>query len=426
MKIKLFFCALFCATSVLAQVPKLEFPLGGNAFSSARDSKTVSNKGLVQWSDPKEHFKMYVRTTAFGKLSIGTGDFIAKEDASLSFEINGVAKTIDFVSGKPSSKIISWELTDTGYTTILLKGIKKQGEYFPALEKLYLEGKALTGNTAFVRNNEGNFFYWGRRGPSTHLSYTMPTNMDVTYFYNELTVPKDEDIIGSYYMANGFAEGYFGIQVNSETERRILFSVWSPFNTDDPKSIPEDQKIKMLKKGKDVYTGEFGNEGSGGQSYLKLPWKAGNTYKFLLKGVPEADSTTTYSAWFYAPEEGDWRLIASFKRPKTKTYLKRFHSFLENFIPQTGDISRKVLFNNQWVGDASGNWKELTDARFTIDNTGNVKYRLDYAGGEEKGGFFLMNCGFFDNFTPARSTFSRPAGNKQPNIDFKKLENLGQ
>ena len=60
-------------------------------------------------------------------------------------------------------------------------------------------------------------------------------------------------------MANGFGEGYYGIQVNSDTERRILFSIWSPFKTDDPNSIPDDQKIKLLKKGKGVTSGEFGN-----------------------------------------------------------------------------------------------------------------------------------------------------------------------
>ena len=26
----------------------------------------------------------------------------------------------------------------------------------------------------------------------------------------------------------------FGIQVNSDSERRVLFSIWSPFSTDDP------------------------------------------------------------------------------------------------------------------------------------------------------------------------------------------------
>lgn len=152
---------------------------------------------------------------------------------------------------------------------------------------------------AFVQNNDGNFYYWGRRGPSVHLSYQVPTDKNIEWYYNELTVPVGQDIIGSYYMANGFGEGYFGIQVNTDTERRILFSVWSPFVTDDPAAIPDSKKIKLLKKGEGVITGEFGNEGSGGQSYLKYNWIAGNTYKFLLRGVPQKDNSTTYSAYFF-------------------------------------------------------------------------------------------------------------------------------
>lgn len=123
------------------------------------------------------------------------------------------------------------------------------------------------------------------------------------------------------------------MQYNSPTERRILFSVWSPFDTQNPKEIPDDQKIKLLRQGKDVHIGEFGNEGSGGQSYLKYPWKAGNTYKFLMQIRPDGNGNTTYTAYFYATDEKEWKLIASFLRPKTNTWYKRPHSFLENFSP---------------------------------------------------------------------------------------------
>jgi hypothetical protein len=47
---------------------------------------------------------------------------------------------------------------------------------------------------------------------------------------------------------------------------------------------------------------------------------------------------------------------ASFNRPEN-TYLKRFHSVLENFSPEQGNKSHEVLFNNQWYCDANGNWK---------------------------------------------------------------------
>ncbi|MFM8725266.1 MAG: DUF3472 domain-containing protein, partial [Planctomycetaceae bacterium] len=145
----------------------------------------------------------------------------------------------------------------------------------------------------FVRDNQGNMFYWGRRGPSVHLGYTVPRDLPLEYACTELTVPEGQDTIGSYFMANGFSEGYFGMQVNSASERRILFSVWSPFQTDDPKSIPAEQRIVTLASGPDVHIGEFGNEGSGGQSYLVHPWKAGTVCRFLTRVQPDAGSNTT-------------------------------------------------------------------------------------------------------------------------------------
>jgi len=287
-------------------------------------------------------------------------------------------------------------------------------------------GAPIKKNWGYVPNNQDNFFYWGRRGPSVHLSYTVPDTLQAEWFYNEVTLPADNEVIGSYYMANGFGEGYFGMQVNGPTERRILFSVWSPFHTDDPKQIPEDQKIILLKKGPDVQTGEFGNEGAGGQSFLRYPWKAGTTYKFLLHGRPLQDGYTVYTAYFFAPEENSWRLIASFKRPKTQTWLKRFHSFLENFIPEQGDQVRWVQFGNQWVKSSQGTWFECTSARFSYDNTAAKGYRLDYAGGITGEQFFLKNAGFFSGPTKSGQVWQRKAQNHPPVIPWDQLWNYSK
>src|SRR5690606_38526648 len=157
------------------------------------------------------------------------------------------------------------------------QGKEKSSAYIADVNEVLLGGSATTEKVYYVKDD----FYWGRRGPSVHLNYEVPTTEDILWFYNEITVPEGEDVLGSYFMANGFGQGYFGIQVNSEAERRILFSVWSPYETDDPSSIPDDYKIILLDKGEGVHAGEFGNEGSGGQSYRKFMWKAGTTYKFL-------------------------------------------------------------------------------------------------------------------------------------------------
>lgn len=424
LKVFFYFIASLTAKNISAQ--SISLPLAGNAFSSshADGGKTITNKGITNWSNPNEYFTTYLRITKPGSLIISIDEKpLIEGQSTLMFSINSKqAKKVVFDEAKAfNNKIGEWQIKDTGYVAIEIKALSKTKNYFPSISSLNISGSALEGKTAYVKNNEGNFFYWGRRGPSVRLNYQQPEYVNAEWFYNEVTVPVGEDLLGSYFMANGFSEGYFGMQVNGPNERHVLFSVWSPFNTDDPKSIPESHKIKMLKKGENVHTGEFGNEGSGGQSYLNFPWKAGNTYKFLLHGTPSSDSTTTYTAYFFAPELGKWQLIASFKRPQTQTYLKRFHSFLENFIPEQGDKTRSVSFNNQWICDDKGNWKELNSARFTTDNTGNKGYRMDFAGGEKNNAFYLKNCGFFNHYTIPKTNFVRKYTNKKPNIDFNKL-----
>ena len=401
----------------------LELPIAGNTWVTGAEGRTkmLTNNGVESWTGKGVQFATYIRVSQPGNVRIALQ---AKTDgeSKLKISLGGKEKTVT-IKGDVLQQYTAgeWKVTDTGYVKIILSGVSKTGQRYAEVTGYSLSGTAVAGKTAFVATNEGNFYYWGRRGPSVHLSYPFAESLKAKWFYNEVTVPEGDDVIGSYYMANGFGEGYFGIQVNSPTERRILFSVWSPFSTDDPKSIPKDQRIRLLKKGDGVTTGEFGNEGSGGQSFLRYNWKAGVTYKFLLKGEPDGKGNTVYTAYFFAPEKKDWMLIASFSRPKTDTYLKRFHSFLENFIPEQGDKERKVFFNNQWVGDAAGNWTELTKANFTYDNTAAKGYRMDYAGGLRDGQFYLRNCGFFADYTPFRSSFNRPPLAKKPVVVLEQL-----
>lgn len=266
----------------------------------------------------------------------------------------------------------------------------------------------------YVRSNEGNMFYWGRRGPSVHLRYEVPGDRQLQFAYSEVTVRADEDSIGSFFMANGFGEGYFGFQVNSPSERRVLFSVWSPFRTDNPRDIPVDQRITTRGRGVDVHIGEFGNEGSGGQSYLVFPWKSDTTYRFLTEVRPDGAGNTLYTSWFGEKASDQWRLIASFRRPQTETYLRGFHSFLENFNPSYGHVTRRAHYGNVWVRDTQGQWHECTRARFSVDATGRDRQRIDFVGGADGDRFYLRNCGFFDQTGRPGETFARESSADGP------------
>jgi hypothetical protein len=202
----------------------------------------------------------------------------------------------------------------------------------------------------------------------------------------------------------------------------VLFSIWSPFNTDNPRDIPEEDRIVALARGPNVHIGEFGNEGSGGQSRLLYPWKAGRTYRFLTKVEPDGKGNTVYTSWFGDKAAHEWFLIASFRRPKTDTHLRGFHSFLESFDPSRGHIGRRAFYGNVWVCDIDGHWHECTKARFTVDPTGGNRHRLDFTGGVEGDRFFLRNCGFFNETgTPGEIHTRETSSTDQPQIKFDEL-----
>lgn len=401
---------------------KTAIGLGGNAYTIIDpNGAEIHDTGIKNWTGPnsvvsayfsvqkaQENIKVSIRARGEGKIKIT----IAETDKEIT--LNSTQYT--------EVAIGTYSFPNVGYQRVDFTGIFKTGNTYGEISDILLDG--VEGGMNYVHDFPN---YWGRRGPSVHMGYELPKNKNIEYFYNEVSVPHGQDVMHSYFMACGFSQGYFGIQVNSPHERRVLFSVWSPFDTQDPKQIPEDQRIKVLRRGKDVHIGEFGNEGSGGQSYLRYPWVAGTTYKFLIKIHPNGNDSTDYTAYFFPPEEGKWLMIASFQRPKTNTWVTGTHSFLENFNPQMGWRERMVEFGNQWVCDKDGNWYELTQGRFTCDATGEAKVRMDYTGGvtENKKRFFLKNCGFFNENTPSRTPFVRESfGLPHPEIDFQALEKL--
>ncbi len=399
----------------------INIPLGGNAFLTQNvNGAEINDDGISQWKDPATIISSWIRVNQKGKINLSIRAKAYAPNTKLQVTVGNKSYPVNISSKEwtivPVANNI--EIAQTGYLRIDIQGINKSGDFFADLSDLVMDGVALEVAPNYVHDFS---YHFGRRGSSVYVTYPFPEKESIEYFYSEVTVPTGNDVIGSYYMANGFMEGYFGIQVNSETERRVLFSVWSPFNTEDPKEIPEDQKIKALQKGKDVYIGEFGNEGLGGQSYLKYPWKAASTYKFLTRIYPDGKGNTVYTAYFYATEDNEWRLIASFLRPKTDTWYTFAHSFLENFIPEQGYITRQGEFGNQWVVTNKGKWIEISDATFRYDGTAEAKMRLDYAGGETNNRYFLKICGFFDQNTRYDTLLKRNKTNKHPDINLKKI-----
>jgi hypothetical protein len=396
-------------------------PLAGNAYFSGTLSPSIGASGVSNWTSANTTVNSYVRTGT-GNLSVKIKAKVAGSGnvSVIKMTINGTSKNVTINSSSFSDIYVGdFAISTSGYQKISLKGISRTGSVYADISDITIGSDAASTDVLYVNN--ADYYYWGRRGPSCHLSYTYPTTQNIAYFYSEITVPVGQDPIGSYYMANGFGEGYFGIQVNSATERRVLFSVWSPYDTNNPNDLANEYKVLENRRGSGVTVQPFGNEGTGIQSIKVFNWKAGNSYKFLLKAQPDGSGKTDYTAWFYAPETGSWQLIASLKRPFTNKYLSNFHSFIENFDPSKGDLTRQAHYKNQWIRTSGGTWQKITSAKFTVDATYTANQRTDAAGGTNTSGYFLKNCGFFNDIVAPNSTFNYNNTSNAPSINFTTL-----
>jgi hypothetical protein len=293
------------------------------------------------------------------------------------------------------------ELVEPGYQTFLLEATATEGSDLGNIRSLVLDGEP-TADCHFNMKPR-------RNAASVHLSYPVEKGVEVSAFYCEMTGL--EDPLWTYYMACGWHRGYFGMQVNSHTERRIIFSVWdSGDEAISRDKVAQGNRVTLVDKGKDVYSGDFGNEGTGGHSHLKFQWKTGEKQRFLVTAEPVNSTSTVFSGYYFRNDLNEWMLISSWKAPKEGGYLRGLYSFSENFVGDNGDVVRKALYGNQWIRTSAGQWLELTTAKFSHDETGKSD-RLDRFMGLQDDQFFLSHGGFIDEFTEYGTAMSRkPSG----------------
>ena len=378
-------------------------PDGGGARVSSR-------AGVTGWRDPAQKVLWFGEFKNQGPL-----------DAALELRLpeNTISKLRLTVAGQPRDAEVkgtgtntvvarfgSFSLKEAGYQRFALESLNEAGRPSGDLETLLLDGPAV---------NDAHFNLKPRRNAaSVHLRYPLPKGTDVAAFYCEMTGL--DDPVHTYYMACGWHRGYFGMQVNSPTERRIIFSVWDSGNEAvDRGKVGNENRVTLVAKGEGVNAGDFGNEGTGGHSHLKFPWRTGEKQRFLVTARPTNGTFTVFSGYYFHPDKQAWMLISSWRAPKDGGWLRGLYSFSENFVGSTGHLRRKASYGNQWIRTDTGEWLELTTASFSHDGTGKAD-RLDRFMGLEDGQFFLSHGGFVPGATKSGESLTRPATGLPPKI----------
>lgn len=368
----------------------------------------VSGAGVTHWHGSAINVSWFGEVKSPGKVQCDVALRLrAGAVSKLRLTVAGQSRETT-VLGKGSDPVKAafgqFEIPSGGYQRFTLESLNAAGESNGDIEALLLDGPAA---------KDAHFNLHPRRNAaSVHLFYPAPKDVKVEQFYCEVTAV--EDPLWTYYMACGWHRGYFGMQVNGPTERRIIFSVWdSGGEAIDRRKVASEDRVTLVAKGDGVIANDFGHEGTGGHSHLVYPWKTGEKQRFLLTSVPSDETHTVYSGYYFHPKQRTWVLISSWKAPKDGGYARGLHSFSENFGGSNGHLRRKALFGNQWVRTADARWVELTHASFSHDPTGRAD-RLDRFMGVEQGQFFLSHGGFVSGFTRYGEAFDRPATGTPP------------
>jgi hypothetical protein len=401
---------------------ELQIPANTAYLEPDTGGATVSaDKGVTQWKDAGTSVLWYGQIKQPGKLTAAV-DIILPEGSQATFTLMVAPaaarpyqpdKNLDTTRtatakgqavGMVRLDFGDFDVTEPGYQVFRLSRSEEDAGPVGDVKALVLDGPS---------TDDAHFNLKPRRNAaSVHLSYPVDRETKVSAFYCEMTGV--EDPLWTYYMACGWHRGYFGMQVNSPTERRIIFSVWdSGGEAVDRKKVDDVNRVQLVAKGDGVYSGDFGNEGTGGHSHLKYWWKTGEKQKFLVTAEPISETHTVYAGYYFHPDSKSWMLISSWKAPKEGGYMRGLYSFSENFIGRNGNVLRKALYGNQWIRTAAGDWLEVTTAKFSHDGTGKTD-RLDRFMGVEQGQFFLSHGGFVNGFTEFGVPFERVSSGPSP------------
>jgi hypothetical protein len=401
--------AVAAAAAGSASAAELRIPAFTAYTLPEPDGARVSARGLTRWTDPTLTVNWYGRFPRPGEVRAKVILRLPENvESKLRLAVAGQAREVAVKGGGGENPVAAdfgvFNLDRAGYQRFTLESLNARGEPFGDLEALLLDGPAMDGAQFNLKER--------RNAASVHLVYPVPAGTNIAAFYCEVTAV--DDPTATFYMACGWHRGYFGMQVNSAAERRIIFSVWDSGNEAvDRDQVAEENRVKLMGKGDGVYAGDFGNEGTGGHSHLKFLWRTGEKQRFIVIAQPTNGTFTVFSGYYFHPDQRKWMLISSWRAPKEGGWLRRLHSFSENFWGSNGHLRRKALFGNQWIRTASGEWIEWVTSSFSHDPTGKAD-RLDRFMGVEDGQFFLCHGGFLDGFTAFGERFTRPPIGQAP------------
>ena len=218
-----FAVAAFAAAPFVSQSEDAPASLRVPAFTAysepgVEDVEVSPEHGLTGWTNAKDKIAWYGNIATAGTLNVAVSLHMPAKAVSrlrlTAAQPSSKTKMVGIVreaNGGANGGLVTVDfgqvpVSTPGYYRFALEGLSKNQSSFGDVEALVVSGQA-------AQNAHFNLRPEQRGAPSVHLSYPIPKDAKVQWFYNEVTAKTDP--LWSYYMACGWHRGYFGMQVNS-------------------------------------------------------------------------------------------------------------------------------------------------------------------------------------------------------------------
>src|SRR5215213_6338572 len=235
--------ALTGGATVHAQI-SLRIPAHTAYIDPDQNGARVSALGITRWTDPQQKVLWFgnIKTTATVHAAV---ELRPPTNATTKLRLTVAGQSRDVAIRAAGTNLVTadfgaFEIKQPGYQRFELESLNPAGTSVGEINALVLSGIS-TSDTHFN-------FKTRRNAASVHLTYANPKGTNVAAFYCEVTGV--EDPVATYYMACGWHRGYFGMQVNSKTERRIIFSVWDSGNEAVSRGkVADSNRVTLMAKG---------------------------------------------------------------------------------------------------------------------------------------------------------------------------------
>ena len=150
-----------------------------------KSSGVITKDGITNWKDTNDTIRTYFYTEKETTIPFG---IIAKGSSELNISYNNKTKPIKINNTSFDTIYIDdFYSPGKGYHHIDLIGISKTSNIFTEIKSFVFKRPSDSTSVKYIKDD----FYFGRRGPSTHLVYETPTD-DIEWFYNEIEIDKNK------------------------------------------------------------------------------------------------------------------------------------------------------------------------------------------------------------------------------------------